>query len=130
MSATFLANHGSTVLELQQKHNWKNPSMVLEYIANTNRHQENMASKIQGIPQTEVRNASAPIDTLPSTSVSNLPSSSATNKSSEIEPPANRVKSANDEKNVVLPLVGSESSDGAPMYKFENHGCTINIYHK
>ena len=104
--------------------------MALENIANTNRRRENMASKIQGIPQIEVKNAAAPIDTLPSTSVSNLPSTSATNKLSKIEPPAKGVKYANDEKNVVLPIVASGSSDGAPMYKFENHGCTINIYHK
>ena len=52
MSATFSAAHGANSLELQQKHNWSNQSMPLEYLGISEPHQDKMAGYVQGIPVT------------------------------------------------------------------------------
>ena len=54
MSATYSANHGATTLDLQLKHNWSNPKMALEYIGDSDPHQEKMASFVQKVNSTPV----------------------------------------------------------------------------
>ena len=50
MSATYSANHGATTLDLQLKHNWSNPQIALEYIGDSDPHQEKMAAYVQKVP--------------------------------------------------------------------------------
>ena len=54
MSATYSANHGATTLDLQLKHNWSNPGMALEYIGDSDPHQEKMANFVQKVNVTPV----------------------------------------------------------------------------
>ena len=54
MSATYSANHGATTLDLQLKHNWSNPQMALEYIGDSDPHQEKMANFVQKVNVTPV----------------------------------------------------------------------------
>ena len=49
MSASYRSNNSVGTLDLQLQHNWKNPEMALEYIADSEPHREKMASAIQGI---------------------------------------------------------------------------------
>ena len=49
MSATYSANHGATTLDLQLKHNWSNAQMALEYIGDSDPHQEKMANFVQKV---------------------------------------------------------------------------------
>ena len=111
MSATFSANNGASSLELMQKHNWANPKMALEYIANSRPHRENMASKIQGIPIKKDEN-STPVGVEPPAppimpESSNLPSTSSSSEVSLIEPPSKRTKTGSDD----LSLVKSTDND-------------------
>ena len=66
MSSTFSADNGASALELQLKHNWKNPAMALEYIANSSTHREKTASYIQGIDVNETKSPIIPSSTVTS----------------------------------------------------------------
>ena len=101
-SATLSAENGATALELQQKHNWKNPQMALEYISNTKVHREKMAEKIQGISLNK-----------PTQQTLNQPSTSL--EIIEDEPLAKKAKNE-EEKNIVLSQ--SVESTSGPVFKF------------
>ena len=106
-SATLSAENGASALEMQQKHNWKNPAMALEYISNTKVHREKMAEKIQGI------NLNKSTSDQPGTSLEILPD----------EPPTKKVKCEED-KNIVLSQ--SVESTTGPVFKFFS-GCNVTI---
>ena len=65
MSATFSASHGASTLELQQKHNWSNAQMALEYIGYSAPHQAKMASYIQRAPVDGPPMSTGPVLTRP-----------------------------------------------------------------
>ena len=123
MSATFSANNGASALELQQKHNWKNPAMALEYINNSEPHREKMASRIQKIERRE------PTATITSNELKESPTIETKESSVETEPPAKCSKTGseeNKEKSVLSQISAAESKSGGPVFQFSNCNVTIN----
>lgn len=122
MSATFSANNGASALQLQQKHNWKNPAMALEYIKNSKPHREDMAAKIQSTkPSTSTSTSRT------STEVTQLLESSICQEKSENEPepPTKRMKLEQHSNEI---NVSETNHTGAIFGGFSN--CTVNIYMK
>ena len=113
MSATFSADNGATALELQQKHNWKNPSMALEYVTNSRPHREKMAAKIQG---TAGPSTSSEVTESPETSALSEPTDNQP-QPQEVQPPAKRMKSELPED--------ATAAIGTMFKEFTN--CTFNI---
>lgn len=114
MSATFSADNGASALEMQLKHNWKNPSMALEYINNSKPHREKMAGKIQSKEcTTEKRNPAA---TITSSELENSTTSNSL-EINESEPVTKKSKTESEEKNVMSSMFD--------IGKFSN--CTVNI---
>ena len=89
--------------------------MALEYIGDSRPHREKMASKILGMDINQ-KTSEVPTSTdVPSTS-------------NEAQPPAKRMKNSNNEENqIILSQSATESTDGAPIFKFSNCSVTINM---
>lgn len=123
MSATFLANNGATALELQQVHNWKNPAMALEYVSNSRPHREKMAAKIQVAgtgPSTSTEVKESP-------GLPELAGPSISEETSEVQPPAKRKKSNENDKNVLSQASATQSTIGTMFGGFSNCNVTINV---
>ena len=84
MSATF---SGATALELQQKHNWKNPSMALEYVTNSKPHRENMAAKIQSASAGSSKAGLSTSSELTESLVTSVSAETTDDQPQEIQPP-------------------------------------------
>ena len=123
-----MANHGANCLDLQQKHNWKNAQMPLEYIGTSDPHLDKMAAYVQGVPvastSTSTLAASTPVPTLASQS---RPSSEPTVVSdateffetSDDQPSNKKMKTGENKDNE------NEMSISGNIYRFIN--CTGNI---
>ena len=119
ISATLSADNGASALEMQLKHNWKNPAMALEYISNSRPHREKMASKIQNTstkPCTITSNAEV--------SESSAPIISVQEPEIQSEPAAKRTKfeENKDQSNSSV----TEAAVGTVFGGFTN--CTVNVY--
>ena len=121
MSATFSAAHGANSLELQQKHNWSNQKMPLEYLGSSEPHQDKMAGYVQGIPVT-------PAAVSVSRSLSNLSLSEPSTSTDAMEfTEASEEQHSNKKMNTAenMDTNENEMSIGGNVYRFIN--CTGNI---